>query len=117
VVLRTLLAYGRAREERRWAVILYGCLGTLLIGLTLPMLLPIPLAVAGLMLLMRVSRGAGGAERLRIARRAVPGMCLILLPGLLAAAYYFWQLRYGPWSASILRMTSQRPVAESLLQW
>jgi hypothetical protein len=117
MVLTAVLAYERIHRKRRWWAILYGCLGTLLIGLTLPMLLPVSMAVAGLIALVWVRRSDTGAKRLQVLRQATPGIFLILLPGLVTAAYYFWQLRYGPWSASLLSATGQRPIAESLLQW
>ena len=55
IMLAALLELRRERASPPWAAVLGGALGTLLVGLTLPMLLPITVAVATLPVLWRAS--------------------------------------------------------------
>jgi hypothetical protein len=82
------------------------------------MLLPITVVTAGLIALRWVYTEGRNHAVARASLQAIVSVGTILLPALLAAAYYFWQLRYGAWSGgSISTFGESRPVAESLLQW
>ena len=148
IVLTALLDLRREQTGPPWRAVLGGALGTLLVGLTLPMLLPITVAVAGLPVLGRAFRPlaapvAGhlvppvpprqdhlppphGSARYGAPARGIVSRLLaaellpvaaLLIPGLLVAAYYYWQLSFGGWAASGLRYSGSRPLLEELLQW
>jgi hypothetical protein len=117
IMLLTSTLMWREAGRGRWRAAAYGAAGSVVISLTMPMMLPVDvLALAGY-----------GLSRARAWRRS-PGACrrcgglaahltLITSPGLIAAAYYYWQLSYGGWSAGTLREVGGRPFVEQLLQW
>lgn len=115
-LLRLSSATGPATRWRAWS---YGCLGVIVIGLTMPLLLPVALLVVALFACWSARNAARGDAGVRL--RLVPYLATVgtmCLPGLALALYYYWQLRFGPWSVSDLRQTGgARPLVESLLQW
>jgi|GEM_PF-1379113 len=148
IVLAALLDLRREQIGLPWRAVLGGALGTLLVGLTLPMLLPITVGVAGLPVLWRAlrtppatpagylvpsapprqdhlppphgsARGSAPARGIvsRLLGAGLLPVAALLIPGLLVAAYYYWQLSFGGWAASGLRYSGSRPLLEELLQW
>lgn len=148
IVLAALLDLRSEQVGLPWRAMLGGALGTLLVGLTLPMLLPITVAVATLPVLGRAllpltalagrrpispssprpdhpapprKAGRGSALARGVPARLIDAGLLpvaaLLIPGLLVAAYYYWQLSFGGWAASGLRYSGSRPLLEELLQW
>ncbi len=117
MVLTGLLAVTDRRNGRVWAATAYGACGMVLVSLTLPMLLPESMLVVAVLALLSVRAVAEGPRRRLAACRELVCCCVIGLPAVPAATYYFWEVKFGAWSTGDLSSVQGRPFVEAVLQW
>ncbi|MGH2345574.1 MAG: hypothetical protein ACRDG4_10140, partial [Chloroflexota bacterium] len=113
-ILGSSPALGRA-GRRNGAVL--GCAGVALVGLSLPVLLPLTLVVVAAIALERLAanqRAAGGGTG---ALWFLSIAALICLPGLAFGAYYYHVFSVGPWSRGGFQGVPASTWAEKLLTW
>ena len=91
--------------------------GVALVGLTLAMVLPLTIGVAGLFGLWWVLRAPSGAGRRAALRAVAPPWGVLALASAPFVIYYYWVFSYGPWSVSITRSLDGRPLPEVALMW
>ena len=117
MVITSILAVTDRKAGRRWLAMVYGALGTLLVGLTLPMLLPVSVAAIGLCSLRYVASVAKGPAPIKAVTAVLVRCSIIAAPAIPTAAYYFWEVSAGAWSGGNIAGVPGRPLVEALLQW
>jgi hypothetical protein len=117
MLLTGILAAMDSRFRRRRSAVAYGACGTLLVGLTLPMLLPVSVAAVGLCALRRIARAEKEPDSYRHIAAAIVRAFIIVAPAIPTAAYYYWQVTYGAWSSGNVAGVPGRPLVEGVLQW